>query len=134
MLLKSEVERISATKSTCTVAPVADKVMQAAGYVYPIPPGVDPNLPYPGGNGDITMNPIANKRTGTEFQPASAAATEAPLRGESNSGTSGIKFSLQQNAAITPLNTWVKAEKRSELAGAVGYLNHRYMQEAIYEW
>jgi hypothetical protein len=63
------------------VAPVADKVLQAAGYVYPVPPGVDPNLPYPGGNGSITMNPIGNKRTGVEIQPASAAASVAPPPG-----------------------------------------------------
>lgn len=31
-------------------------------------------------------------------------------------------------------SAWSEAEKWSELAGAVGYLNHRYMQEAIYEW
>jgi hypothetical protein len=28
---------------------------------------------------------------------------------------------------------WSEAEKRSELAGSIGYLNHRFMQEAIYE-
>ena len=63
------------------VAPVADKVLQAAGYIYPIPPGVDPNLPYPGGNGQVTMNPISNKRTGAEIQPAASAAAAAPPPG-----------------------------------------------------
>lgn len=43
-----------------------------------------------------------------------AAATESPLRGIEESGASGIKLSLQQNAAITPLNKWVKSEKESE--------------------
>lgn len=44
-----------------------------------------------------------------------AAATEMPLRGASQPGTSGIKLSLEQNAAITPLNKWVKAERESKI-------------------
>jgi len=29
------------------VAPITDKVLEAAGYTVPTPPGVDPNLPVP---------------------------------------------------------------------------------------
>jgi len=43
-----------------------------------------------------------------------SAATQDVLRGESASGDSGIKTSVLQNAAITPLNKWVKALEKSE--------------------
>lgn len=62
------------------VAPVADRIMEAAGYTPPVPEGVDPNLdggittqqpiaPAAAIAPEITMNPVSNKRTGTEFQP-----------------------------------------------------------------
>lgn len=43
-----------------------------------------------------------------------SAATQDVMRGESASGDSGIKTSVLQNAAITPLNKWVKAFEKSE--------------------
>lgn len=39
-----------------------------------------------------------------------AAATEPVLRGEAESGSSGIRLSQQQSAAVTPINKWVNAE------------------------
>lgn len=52
------------------VAPVADKIMESAGYQPPQPPGVDPNFPTPAApDAGLAVNPIANKRTGVEFQP-----------------------------------------------------------------
>lgn len=55
------------------VAPIADKVLQAAGYTPPVPAGVDPNLPQPAGpGGSVTMLPVQNRRTGAEFQPGAA--------------------------------------------------------------
>jgi hypothetical protein len=47
-----------------------------------------------------------------------AGATEPVMRGESSPSTSGIKLSLQQSAAITPMNKWVSADSRSELSFA----------------
>ena len=38
------------------------------------------------------------------------SASEPALRGMASSGDSGIKIAKQQDAAITPLNKWVKAE------------------------
>lgn len=43
-----------------------------------------------------------------------AAATEAPLRGVADSGSSGVRFAQQQSAAVTPINKYVKAEADSE--------------------
>jgi hypothetical protein len=43
-----------------------------------------------------------------------ASATEGVLRGQTDAGSSGIKTSMLQSAAVTPLNRWVKAENRSE--------------------
>jgi hypothetical protein len=53
------------------VAPVADQIMQGAGYQKPQPPGVDPNFPAPAApDPGLAVNPVANKRTGVQFQPA----------------------------------------------------------------
>lgn len=63
------------------VAPVADQIMRAAGYVPPTPPGVDPGfapgIQGPMGEGavmappapGITVNPVSDPRTGMEIQP-----------------------------------------------------------------
>lgn len=51
------------------VAPVADRIMQSAGYLPPNPPGVDPNLPQPPGAGTVTLLPVNNRRTGAQIQP-----------------------------------------------------------------
>ena len=44
-----------------------------------------------------------------------AAASEGPLVGNAAASDSGIKLAEQQNATITPLNKWVKADSESEL-------------------
>lgn len=44
-----------------------------------------------------------------------AAASEGPLVGNAAASDSGIKLAEQQNATITPLNKWVKADSDSEL-------------------
>ena len=51
------------------VAPVADMIMKSSGYVVQ-QQGQDPNLPIPDAPIDgITVNPLANKRTGMEVMP-----------------------------------------------------------------
>jgi hypothetical protein len=60
------------------VAPVADRILQAAGYQPPVPPGVDPNLPELPGSGTVMLNPIANRRSGTEIQPGVIAQNTHP--------------------------------------------------------
>jgi hypothetical protein len=57
------------------VAPVADKVMQGAGYVAP-PGGMDPNLPQPPGSGSVTLLPVNNRRTGAQIQPGDASIAQ----------------------------------------------------------
>lgn len=72
------------------VAPVADVIMRAAGYVEPTPPGIDPGFA-PGdqvpGQADpvqaaagqaagLTVDPVINKRTGVGFDPAAANGAE----------------------------------------------------------
>lgn len=61
------------------VSPVADKVLQGAGYIPPEPMGVDPNLPQPPGSGSVTMLPINNRHTGAQFQPGAAGNTHPNL-------------------------------------------------------
>lgn len=45
-----------------------------------------------------------------------AFSTEPVLRGQAGTSESGVKLSLQQSSAITPMNKWVKAERLSELS------------------
>ena len=66
------------------VAPVADKIMQSAGYQPPNPAGVDPNYPVPGkgpidglGSG-LSIQPVSNKRTGIGFTPGGAPGDTSP--------------------------------------------------------
>lgn len=59
----------------------------------------------------INMEAIEEGQIARQDMDFAAAATEAPLRGMTDSGSSGIKLSLQQNAAVTPLNKWVKASQ-----------------------
>lgn len=58
---------------------------------------------------NVNMQAIEEGNVARADMDFAAAATEEPLRGISDSGTSGIKLSLAQNAAITPLNKWVNA-------------------------
>jgi hypothetical protein len=55
------------------VAPIADELMRAAGYVVPTPAGVDPNFPQPGAaDSNLGIKDVANKRTGMVFTPGDA--------------------------------------------------------------
>ena len=54
----------------------------------------------------------ASARADMDF---AAAATEEAMRGIGQSGDSALKVSLQQNAALTPLNKWVKGEQDSDV-------------------
>lgn len=59
----------------------------------------------------LQLEAIEEGMSAREDMDFAAAATEAPLRGASGSSESGIKLSLKQDAAITPLNKWTKAER-----------------------
>jgi len=71
------------------VAPVADVIMRAAGYVEPTPPGIDPGFA-PGDQAPgqavapvqaaagLTVQPVTNKRTGVGFTPGGATDRELP--------------------------------------------------------
>jgi hypothetical protein len=76
------------------VAPVADVIMRAAGYVEPTPPGIDPGFApgeqVPGSQASpvqaaagLSIDPVVNKRTGIGFTPgdgsAAAGATDREL-------------------------------------------------------
>lgn len=56
------------------VAPIADGVMQGAGYVQPAG-GMDPNFPAGDGMGVITVDPVNNKKTGMGFTPGTPGDT-----------------------------------------------------------
>lgn len=65
--------------TTPQVAPVADSLMQAAGYQVPTPAGVDPDFPQlaapvPG----LTQNSVSDPRTGVEFTPGAAPGDTTP--------------------------------------------------------
>lgn len=57
------------------IAPIADAVMQSAGYQPPNPPGVDPNYPVPGGvpAGSAPVVPV-ERNTSPTFPPVPQAA------------------------------------------------------------
>lgn len=56
------------------IAPVADELAKAAGYVPP-PGAVDPNFPQPAGPAPgLTQNSVKDPRTGVEFTPGVAVA------------------------------------------------------------
>jgi hypothetical protein len=58
------------------VAPIADELMKAAGYRPPVPSGVDPNFPMPGGPAaGLGIEPVKNRRTGIGFVPGQNAST-----------------------------------------------------------
>ena len=57
------------------LAPSADRLSQAAGYVPPVPAGVDPDLVAPGAPAaGLTQKAIKDRRTGIEFTPGGAVA------------------------------------------------------------
>jgi hypothetical protein len=52
------------------VAPIADELMKAAGYVVPTPTGVDPNFPQPATpDAALGIEAVKNRRTGMAFMP-----------------------------------------------------------------
>jgi hypothetical protein len=52
------------------VAPIADELMKAAGYVVPTPNGVDPNFPQPAmPDAGLGIEAVKNRRTGVGFMP-----------------------------------------------------------------
>jgi hypothetical protein len=55
------------------VAPVADELMKAAGYIPPTPAGVDPNFPQPAAPATgLNIEDVKNRRTGIGFTPGGA--------------------------------------------------------------
>lgn len=78
-------------------------------------------LPHGASIESLNVQPQVNLQAIEEGQMArsdmdfAAAATEGSLRGQVSASTSGIALAQQQNASITPINKWVKAEKHSEV-------------------
>jgi len=68
----------------------------------------------------VNVQPNVNLQAIEEGQAAdrdmdfAAAASEPVLRGTAGSSTSGIQLVRQQDAAVTPLNKWVRADALSE--------------------
>ena len=81
------------------------------GSVFVVPTGVKASPMQPP---NINLQAIEEAASAKQDMDFAAAATEGPLVGQSASGDSGIKLSLMQNAAITPLNKWVKAKHRAK--------------------
>jgi hypothetical protein len=75
-----------------SVAPIADVLMKAAGYVVPNPVGVDPNFPQPAmPDPALGIEEVKNRRTGVGFMPgADVPAPSTTLRpatpADSNTG------------------------------------------------
>lgn len=75
-----------------SVAPIADELMKAAGYVVPNPVGVDPNFPQPAAPDPALMvEDVMNRRTGIGFMPGAAgmpapASPMPPAPLDSNTG------------------------------------------------
>ena len=78
---------------------------------------VKKNAPMP----TINQQPQVNLQAIEEMSSAArdmdftAAASEGALVGNAAASDSGIKLAEQQNAAVTPLNKWVKADGKSEI-------------------
>lgn len=65
----SSMQSAEVIASVPQVAPIADALMQAAGYQMPNPGGVDPNFPTGAPAPGIALNPIKNNRTGVQITP-----------------------------------------------------------------
>ena len=63
----------------------------------------------------VDLQAIEEMNAAQKDMDFTAAASEAPLVGGAQPGSSGLKLSMQQNAAITPLNKWVTADRESQL-------------------
>jgi len=64
---------------------------------------------------NVNLQAIEEGNIARQDMDFAAAASEPVMRGMTGSTTSGVQLAQQQNAAITPLNTWVKGEQESEL-------------------
>lgn len=64
---------------------------------------------------NVNLQAIEEGNVARSDMDFAAAASEPSLRGQVGNTNSGIQLSMQQNAAVTPLNVWVKAEQDSEL-------------------
>jgi hypothetical protein len=64
---------------------------------------------------NVNLQAIEEGNIARQDMDFAAAASEPVLRGQAESGSSGIRLAKQQDAAITPLNKWVKAESTYKL-------------------
>lgn len=73
--LFASVQSAQALAAVPTIAPVADQLAKAAGYVPPPGGGADPDLPQAAGPAPgLTQNSVRNIKTGIEFTPGGAVA------------------------------------------------------------
>lgn len=75
-----------------SVAPIADKVMQAAGYQPPVPAGVDPNYPQPGGpdqGAEVDPKGLKSPKTAVIVHPDAANAAAVPAPGQPGGPAAG---------------------------------------------
>ena len=63
----------------------------------------------------VNLQAIEEGNIARQDMDFAASAGSAPMIGDSNAGDSGLKVSLEQKAALTPLNKWIKAEQQSRL-------------------
>lgn len=64
---------------------------------------------------NVNLQAIEEGNIARQDMDFAAAASEPVLRGQAETGSSGIRLAKQQDAAITPLNKWVKAESLYKL-------------------
>lgn len=65
---------------------------------------------------NVNLQAIEEGNVARQDMDFAAAATEGAMRGIVEGGASGIRIAQQQNAAVTPLNKWVKAKKQFKVA------------------
>ena len=63
----------------------------------------------------INLQAIEEGNMARQDMDFAASAGSPAMTGESSSGDSGLKVSLEQKAALTPLNKWIKAERMARL-------------------
>lgn len=81
------------------------------GAVFVVPTGVKATPVQPA---SLNLQAVEEAAAAKQDMDFAAAATEGALMGQAASGDSGVKLSMMQNAAITPLNKWVKAKHRAK--------------------
>jgi hypothetical protein len=72
------------------VSPVADAVLQGAGYQIPNPAGADPNLPQGAGGEGLSVQGVINKRTGVGFTPPAGPGAVVPAQQNTSPGSPPI--------------------------------------------